>query len=449
MSTKTRGSPSIKSLKKQCSEIPFKDSEQVFLVSSPDTVSSLSTAILCRAIMKSGRSFHVSFEAPIIDLDRVSELRTNHESASVFFIGIDTVGKKKIRKGKSYPIFVGGTPESDQVKSLTLGTNDTVPATAYLFAEEHLTSLDYELQLAAGATLLHSGFTKITPKVNKEIVEQARERKLIEERKGIRLFGFGFLPLDELLLYSTRPFILGISGNQKACDALLNEAEIPITKLRTPMSSLNNIEAQHLTQHLTSKLLEKIGPSIIPHILGTDFVLTCEAETSPFRYLSGLEAVAETAWARQEQGAAMSVWIGDRGRALRSVIDTYLSHHKDVISTVQRLETKLKGVSTETSTSIEIPGVQGELMTDVGRIALQSGIVNQERPLLINSDDSTIVVWTSDDIKLNKVIRVLQKNNLHPVPTSPRSLKFKKLPVESREEVLKSIGQKKRKGNAS
>lgn len=445
MSTKTRGSLSLKSLKKQCSEISLKDYEQVFLVSSPDTSSTLATAILCRAIMKSGGTFHVSFEAPIINLDRVNELCTSHVSASTIFVGIHTIGTKKIRKGKNYPLFIGGTSESDQVESLTLGNKYTTPAAAYVFTEEHLTSRDYELQIAAGATLLHSGSTQLSPKANKELVEQAKEKKLVEERKGIRLFGFGFLPLDELLLYSTRPFIKGISGNQSACDALLNEAEIPIAKLRAPMSSLSSAEAQHLTQHLTSKLLEKIGPSIIPHILGTDFILTRETETSPIRYLSGLEAIAETAWARQEQGAAMSVWIGDRGRSLRSVLDTYLSHHKDVISTILRLETKLKGTSNESSTSIEIAGVQGELLTDVGRIILQSGLANRERPLLISSDESTVVILTTESNDINRVLRVLQKKNFNPVLTSSKSFKFEGLPVESREDVLNSISSKAKK----
>jgi len=378
-------------------------------------------------------------------LYRSNALRSEHESASIIFVGTHTIGTKKIRKGKSYPLFFGGTSESNQVKSLTLGNKYTTPAAAYVFAQEHLTSHDYELQIAAGATLLQTDSTQSSPKVNREIVEQAKEKKLIEEHKGIKLFGFGFLPLDELLLYSTRPFIQGISGNQKACDVLLKEAEVPLTKLRAPMSSLSRVEAQHFTQHLTSKLLEKIGPNIIPHILGTDFILTQENETSPLRYLSGLEAIAETAWARQEQGAAMSVWIGDRGRALRSMIDTYLSHHKDVISTILRLESKLKGVSTETSTSIELPGVSGDLLTDVGRIALQSDIANQERPLLINSDDSTVVIWTIDDIDTNHVLYDLQKKNLNPVLTSAKSLKFKELPRELREDILKSLDSKPKK----
>ncbi|KXH76507.1 MAG: hypothetical protein AM326_02690 [Candidatus Thorarchaeota archaeon SMTZ-45] len=439
MSRKTRGSESLASLKKQCAEMTLKNDAQVLLVSSPYTSSALATAIMCRAIMKSGGTFHLSFEPPVIDLNRVDDFQVKHESESIFFIGIDTIGKKKIRKGKGYPIFLGGTSESMQIESLTIGTTHTVPAVTYTFADEHLTTYDYDLEIAAAATLLLTGYNQQSPKANKEIVEQAKERKLIEERKGIRLFGFGFLPLDELFLYSTKPFIQGISGNQKACDELLNEAEIPIPKLRSPMSTLSREEAQHLTQHLTSKLLDKIEPSIISHILGTDFILTRETETSPLRYLSGLEAIAETAWARQELGASMSVWIGDRGRSLRDLIDTYLSHHKDVISVILRLETKLKGISTQTSTSIEITGVQRELLTDVGRIALQSGIVNQERPLLVSNENSTVSIWTTEKIDMNQVLHLIRKKSLNAVLTSPKSLMFKYLPIESREDVLNSI----------
>ena len=398
MSKKTRGSLSFKSLKKQCAEIGFRNEKQTILVSSPDTKSALATALLCRGIMKSGGKFHISFEHPIVNIDRIIELRSLHESANLIFVGIDTLGKKRIRKGIGYPLFLGGISESEQIESMTCGTTDTVTAAGYVFSEELLATSDYDLQIAAGAILLGTGPTKLIQKVDNEIVEKAREKKIIEERKGVRLFGFGSLPLDELFLYSTRPFIPGLSGNQKACDSLLTEAEIPVTKLRTPMSELNSKEAQNLTQHLTSKLLDEFGPRIMAHIMGTDYILLLESENSPLRYLSGLEAIAETSWARQEQGAAMSIWIGDRGRALRSVIDTYLSHHKDVISTIERLQTKLKGTSTETGTSIEVAGVQSELLTDVGRVTLQSGIANQERPLLINSDESTDAIWADENL---------------------------------------------------
>jgi hypothetical protein len=106
-------------------------------------------------------------------------------------------------------------------------------------------------------------------------------------------------------------------------------------------------------------------------------------------------------------------------------------------------------VSTETSTTIEIAGVQSELLTDVGRIALQSGIVNQERPLLISSDDSTVAIWTAENIDMNQVLHSLKKKNLNPILTSTKSLKFDGLSLKSRDEILKSISPKSKKGGSS
>jgi hypothetical protein len=360
------------------------------------------------------------------------------------------VGKKKLRKGKSYPIFVGGTSESEQVTLLTLGNAHTVSAAAYILAQERLTVGDYELQMAAVAALIYAKSSKSPKKssvASKALVRQAINENLLEERGGIRLFGFSFLPLDEVLVFSTRPYIQGISGDQKGCDTFLNEADIPIIKLRTPMSSLSNSEIQHFTQHLTSRLLEKVGPSIIPHTFGTDNILTRENESSPLRYLSGIEAIADTAWARQELGAAMSIWIGDRGRALRTVIDTYLSHSKDVISTVQRLETKMKGASSEASTSIELAGVRDELLTDVGRVVLQSEIVNPDRPLAITNEESSVIIWTYKNVDVNQIIKMLEKQNLSPIATSSQSLKFEGITQELKMETLKlvkDLSEKKR-----
>ncbi len=442
MSKKTSRSLSLKTLKTRCGEISFKSDNQFLIASAPDPESTLASALLCRAIMRSGGTFHVSFEQPIMNIESINSIRTQHESSIIILVGIETVGKKKLRKGKSYPIFVGGTSESEQVTPLTIGNAHTVSAAAYILAQEHLTVGDYELQMAAVAALIYDKSSKSPKKssaANKALVRQAINENLLEERGGIRLFGFSFLPLDEVLLFSTRPYIQGISGDQKACDTFLNEADIPITKLRTPMSSLSNSEIQHFTQHLTSRLLEKVGPSIIPYTFGTDNILTREDESSPLRYLSGVEAIADTAWARQELGAAMSIWIGDRGRALRTVIDTYLSHSKDVISTVQRLETNMKGASNEASTSIELVGVRDELLTDVGRVVLQSEIVNPDRPLAITNEGSSVIIWTYKNVDVNQIIRMLEKQNLSPIATSSQSLKFEGITQELKMEILKMV----------
>ncbi|MFW9792853.1 MAG: hypothetical protein ACFFEE_01020 [Candidatus Thorarchaeota archaeon] len=450
MSKKSISSTSLRSLKNQCEEIILKSGEHVLLATAPDPESTIATGILCRAIMKSGGTFHVSFESPIMNLDTVNTIRSDHESSPIVLVGIETVGKKKLRKGKSYPLFIGGTSESEQVISQTLGTAHTVAAAAYVLAKEHLVVSDYDLQMASAAALIYDKSNRSPKKpstANKALVKQAIDEKLIEERGGIKLFGFSFLPLDEVLLFSTRPYIQGISGNQQGCDAFLSEADVPITKLRNPMSSLSNSEIQHFTQHLTSRLLENLGPSIIPYTFGTDYILPRENESSPLRYLSGLEAIADTVWARQELGAGMSIWIGDRGRALRMMIDTYLAHNKDVISTVLRLESKMKSVSNEAGTSIELSGVRNEYLTDVSRVALQTELVNPERPLAISNEVSSVIIWAYKHVDANQIIREIQKFNICPIATSSQSIMFEGITPQLKTEILeivKNRGRKKR-----
>ncbi len=448
MSRKTNSSPSLRSLKNKCDEIILTSGEHILLATAPNPESTLATSLLCRAIMKSGGTFHVSFEEPILQLDTINAIRTEHESTTIVFVGIETLGKKKLRKGKSYPIFIGGTSESEQVISHTLGNAQTIPAAAYVLAKEHLIVGDYELQMAAAATLIYDKSYKSPKKpspASKSIIKQAFEENLLEERGGIKLFGFSFLPLDEVLLFSTRPYIQGISGNQKGCDTFLNEADVPITKLRNPLSLFSNSEIQHFTQHLTSRLLEKTGPSIIPLTFGTDYILTRENESSPLRYLSGIEAIADTVWARQELGASMSIWIGDRGRALRTMIDTYLNHNRDVISTILRLENKTKAVSSETGTSIELPGVRSELLTDIGRVVLQNELVNTNRPLAISNEESSVITWTFKNIDLNQIMRIIQQKNVNPLTTSERSLKFEGMTPAQITEIFKIIKDRRKK----
>jgi len=440
MSKKTGKSPSLKTLKTQSSEISLKKDDHLLLLSAPSPESTLASAMICRAVMRAGGAFHVSFEEPIMSIDSVNRYRAEHESSTIVLVGINTTGKKKLKKGKGYPVFVGGSSESEQVASMTIGNLHTISAAAYSFSDEQYSTGNYELQMTTAAALIYDS-SHISPKTsssaNKTLFKLAEKDNLVEERAGIRLFGMNFLPIDEVLLLSTRPYIDGISGNQKSCDAFLSEADVPITKLRDPLTSLNSHEIQQFSQHLTSRLLEKMGPDKIP--FGTDYILTLEDESSPLRYLSGLETIASTFWARQELGATMGLWIGDRGRALRTVIDSQLSHNKDVISAVHRLATKMKGASSEVGTSIELTGVRSELLTDIGRVSLQSELANPDRPLVISNEESSVIIWTYKNVNVNQILPILFKQEMSPVTTSTQSIMLKGVSPENVTETLKLV----------
>ena len=410
--------PSLKALEKVCKNINFQISDQNILLTSPYPEAVIASTIISQAISRTKSLFHVSFSQPVVTIDTINTLRERFESSSIILVGVDILGKKRIKKGKNYPLIIGGTSDSEQVNSLTLGTDSTITAAGYVFAKSLIDLNDYNLQFAAAGSLLNSGMNESKKGANKDIIELAQTNGLIEERKGFRLFGVTMLPLDEAFLYSTHPYLATISGNQKVCDEILSEAEIPIQKLRTPLNNLNTAEAQRLT----SVLITRLNPSVIPKLLGTDYILTLEREISPIRFVSGIETIGMTAWAQNELGAIISVLLGDRGGALRALIDSHMDHHKDVITTVQRLESNLQGDSTTTTTTVKLTGSKTEILPDVGRIALETGIVDTVRPVALDNGEAFTIVWPSPKLNTKKVHHEFLSTKTTIIASSPQSI---------------------------
>jgi hypothetical protein len=418
MSMTEKKLPTLKTLETACTNSNFLIGNQNLLVTSPYPDAVISSAIISQAISKSNSLFHISFTNPVMTIDDINSLKEKYSSHAIILVGIDILGTKRIKKGSGYPLLIGGTAESEQANSFILGTESTVTASGYAFAKSLTDLNDYNLQLAAAGTLLHCGVTKSLKGANKDILTLAQDKNLIDERKGFKLFGVTMLPLDEALRYSTHPYLASISGNQKACDDILNEAEIPIQKLRTPLSNLSTSEAQQLT----SVLITRLDPSTIPKLLGTDYILNLERETSPIKYVSGIEAIGVTAWALNELGAVVSILLGDRGRALRGLIDNHMDYHKDVISTIQRLESNLQGDSTTTTTTIKLAGSKTEILSDVGRIALETGIVDTNRPVALDNGEAYTIVWPSSKLNTKSVLHDFLSTSTTILAASPQSI---------------------------
>jgi hypothetical protein len=156
--------------------------------------------------------------------------------------------------------------------------------------------------------------------------------------------------------------------------------------------------------------------------MGPDYILTLERETSPIRFVSGIETMAMTAWAQNEPGALIGVLLGDRGRVLRSLIDSQMEYHKDVIATVQRLESNLQGDSTTTTTTVKLTGCKTEILPDVGRIALEAGIVDPIRPVALDNDESFTIVWPSPELNYKMVHSDFLSTNTMIIASSPQSI---------------------------
>jgi len=436
--------PSLKALEKACKDVNFQIKDQNILVTSPYTESVIASTTISQSISRLNSLFHISPSQSVMTVDTLNRLKEKYNTAGIILVGIDVLGKTRLKKGSGYPLLIGGTVDSEQIESFKLGTDSTIAAAGYVFSKSLKETTDYDLQLSSVGALLSGGMNVPKKGASKDIIELAQNRGLIEERKGFKLFGATMLPLDEAFRYSTHPYLATISGNQEVCDKILSEADIPIQKLRAPISNLSTPQAHKLTSVLTMAL----DPATIPQLLGADYILTLERENSLIRYASGLVTIGVTAWALNELGALVGVLLGDRGRALRAMLESHMDYHKEVIFTVQRLESNLQGDSTTTTTTVKLVGAKTEILPDVGRIALETGIVDKVRPVALDNDEAYTIVWPSSKLDAKMVLRELLHGDVNLRDSSSQSItitgtdKVKETALEKIVQMNKGAGKK-------
>ncbi len=444
MSKKARGSSSFKSLEKQSEQVIFRKDERILILSSPHPEATLSTALLSTAILRSNRPVHITFVYPHLDIEEINNIRKTHPNSAVIAVGIEVFGKGRLKKGASYPVLIGGVLHSEHKESPSIGTANDVAASAFILAKEKFKTNDRALQLAAAGTLISNASNMPIKGASRRVVSLAEKGGLLKERKGFKLFGSNFLPVINVLLYSTFPYLKGISGVQERCEHILEEANIPISKRRGPITALDTKEAQRLT----SQLIPNLDSTAIPGVLGQDFIFPTESEESPLRFLSGIKALSQSAWSRWELGASVAVWMGDRARTLRSFIDSHMAHTRDVIAGMQNLASSLDKTTSEGSdldavVIIPLVGTHESVLPDVARIALQSYLVNRDGFVMLTTDACTEVAWDAKKANLHRVTKAMNNLGLVSVPTSASSLKLETtLPSEQRTvaDALYSLG---------
>ena len=430
----------LKSIRKQCEQITIEKNQKILIVSSPSPESIISSVILCRALLKLGSTFHITFSQPVIEVSTLNIIQKTYSATTTFIIGVDVLGKKNIRKEKNYPIFIGGTHQSKQANIISFEKKISIPIIGYVLAEQKLETDSKELQLAAIGILLQNHPKNIKDKIAKAIVSLAQKDALIEERKGFKLFGTTSHPLMEILAYSIYPYLSNISGKPETCEKILDDAEIPFSKRRIPINALSTEEIQSLTK----QLIPRLNQSTIPQVLGQDFILTHERENSPIQTISSIHALARYSWSQWKIGAMFSIWMGDHSRILRKLIDSYLAHSKNVIASFNDLESRIKQgdiepESTESVSIYKIPTASNMILSDLGRITFDENLVHKNHFLILVADSSIELVWDSQEIALTKMIIELKSLGLNPISTSSKSIRIDSLSQESQQILLETL----------
>jgi len=440
MTAKDTSTPELDAFGTECQEVPLHKGARILVVSSPAPATVLATALLCRSIMKSGGLFHITFTEPITTIQTLESVMKANPERTLLVVGVDVTGDGTSDSGNTGPILIGSTISKGSAPSFSLGPRELVSASAYALAREKLDTGLEELFLAAAGLLIQNPSTFDSDGVSKEIVRLAQDSGVLQERRGFRIFGVNFLPLTETLSNSISPYLPGISGAASSCERILNEADIPSTRRNMPVTSLTGEEKKRLAEGLALKL----DIAVIRKLLGLDFEATLESESSPLRFLSGIQSMAEVAWCRQEVGLAMAIWMGDRARMLRMLLDSYRIHCRGVISGLQHFlsvqsKHEIKAV-TDSVAVATLTAVRSESLSNVGRIAFDNGHIDQGLFLVLDRDDCASVIWASDDIDFSEVFSAFRTAGLSFSSTSPLSLLIQLKSKKDRETLLRVVG---------
>jgi hypothetical protein len=444
MSSDSLDTPHLDALKAECAEVAIPKNAHLTIVSSPFPDALFSTALICRAALKSRRLFQVTYAESVITTENINTLLKKRINSAHLLMGIQLLGRKKPEHGKHPPILVGGGMQSRSTKIPILSPDTSISAVAFALASTSLESSDEELQLAAIGSLLHQNQDHLISNVDKEIVDLATSRNLLDQQSGLRLFGNNSLPIADALFYSINPILPEIAGNRDSCSQIIEDAEVPLSKRSLSLSTLTSDETQRLNEQIIQKLLLHNNPSIISIAIGTDTILLQEREDSPLRYLSSINALVHTSWARRQFGESVSVWIGDRARMLRSLQDSYMIHCKDVIAGIERLTLRLADQDLETTADLDIAiippmGIPIEILPDTGRIAFDAGLIGTQEYIILSSETSTEFVWASATLYLNTVMQSLIEDGLNPISTSQKSIRLLDTSQQTVEKLLKII----------
>ena len=170
-----------------------------------------------------------------------------------------------------------------------------------------------------------------------------------------------------------------------------------------------------------------------------------EPDNSPLRYISALLALSTTAWSNWELGLLLGIWMGDRARMLRTLVDSHINRSREVIIGVQRLSLSLQSLDDEIQSRnsallVSLEGATNKALNDIGRILFELDLIDREKILVLATDTDVGIIWTSER-SLFIVLAALRKKDFSPLSTSQQSVRVSDTTQEDVEDIFELMSK--------
>jgi len=417
-------------LRSKFSKIQIKEIKKFFIASSPHPHSIVAASTLCRSILRSNMVFHVKFFDDIISLDQLNQYAKTMQDTLVIPVGLDVIGATS---GSEKRILGIGSRFHSKLKGVhEHPTESPIGAEVLAFMAETLDVQSEELLLAAISALLEGKKDSIT----NAIVDAVAKEGILISRKGFRIPGYNFLPMNEVFSSNIHPYLDTLSGSPESCQKIFHDADITYSKWTTPLSELTSSEARQLN----AILLLSLTSTEIPEVLGTDYECRNEKKSSPLRYFSSISSLSRIAWSKHAMGLLLGVFIGDRARLLGNLTEMYRTYCNETISSVAKLNILLNESDTtakfhESYIQVDGSNIHEDILPDVGRITLASPIAEDAKFIVIDSDSSIAITWRKPTPLISVSVALYQKKIPY-ISTSQQSVKITKRSEGDREKII-------------
>ncbi len=397
--------------------------KRLLIVVGPQPQSLVAAAILCRAAVRKRVLVHTTFLEPVVGTHELETLLADFKDHDTVMIGVKPDGKFTLQ-GECIVIGAGtgmgsAAPQTDSISAA---------AATYVIAHECFGTGKGDIGLAAMGIVIEHTHAPPTHGVDAEIVSSALAQGELELLKGFRLYGTGTLSVVDALYHCISPWLPGISGKREQCEAIIADANLPFVRRTLPILQLSREEKQKVTmglvQHLDSEKLSQL--------LGTDYLARFMGSEGEVIQVSDIYALLRTAWTRRRLGLGLAVLIGDLKSAQQELRNLHVRHCKDVIAHVDMIQSALEATGTLTEgttiTEIEINGIDTVILSDLGRIALETNTVTSPGLLLRTNqglEQPVAFVWRPSVLTLQKVLKAGMVQGIAMRSTSDNSVSLR------------------------
>lgn len=199
----------------------------------------------------------------------------------------------------------------------------------YLFSKE-LDSSNKELAYLAllgaigDSQEAKNGFTGL----NKEILNDALSTGKLEVITGLRMFGSQTRPLYKVLEYSTDPYIPGITGNEQAAIAFLDEINIDQNR------KLFNLSEDELKNLVAAIIIKRMGSETDPEdVLGNIYLLKDQPRESPTKELKEFSTLLNSCGRLNKSSLGIGTCLNDKN-CYEAAISLLAEYKKELIDSL-------------------------------------------------------------------------------------------------------------------